>query len=550
MVKWDEKFVAPLEQSLGIKIGDYLPLLQGQATFAITQNGWNGSDNSSPALLFLLDSGDKGSLLATNLAALKARWLKTGRPVRTQSLEGIEFSVVTLSSNTPVPFSSVFPTAGNTTPSAPALYIGQFKSLLIAGTSVKAVDSVAAHLTGGANPSLSQDGQFAADQLAQFHGGPLYYGWFNARAVVNVLSQAQASGNSGGSPFSWQNILLASGLRGLKSVSFSYRESHDGALMEFFAAAPESSRQGLLKIVAAAPRSAGPPPFVPIDAVKFWRWRVDGQKSWAELQRTMAAVSPTALTTLNSFLDIANATAQQQNPSFDIRKDLIGNLGDDWMSYTMPPAGGSLADLNAAPSLFLFGANHADQAVLALKTLMGMNSQIDPTARDFLGRKIYTVSLPGRRRPDGSAGASRSIYFTASGGYVAISSDVSTIESYLRSDDGKVRPLNEKPGLVAAAEHVGGMDNGLFGYQNQRESAQALFGALKNDPAVGSAVLNPLASLPFASAGSSFGDLMNFSLLPDYGAISKYFNFTVYAGSATSDGLDFKFFTPRPPELN
>jgi uncharacterized protein YfaS (alpha-2-macroglobulin family) len=43
---------------------------------------------------------------------------------------------------------------------------------------------------------------------------------------------------------------------------------------------------------------------------------------------------------------------------------------------------------------------------------------------------------------------------------------------------------------------------------------------------------------------------MNFSLLPDYGQVSKYFSFSVYGGNATSDGLDVKIFTPRPPELN
>ncbi len=137
----------------------------------------------------------------------------------------------------------------------------------------------------------------------------------------------------GSLPVSWNEILLASGLKGLKSVSFAYRDSRQGAEIELYAAAPESERAGLLKIVTAAPKVATPPPFVPADAVKFWRWRVDGQKSWGELQKTLETVPPTALTSLNSFLEIANATAQQQDPNFDIRKDLINNLGDDWMSY-------------------------------------------------------------------------------------------------------------------------------------------------------------------------------------------------------------------------
>ena len=42
---------------------------------------------------------------------------------------------------------------------------------------------------------------------------------------------------------------------------------------------------------------------------------------------------------------------------------------------------------------------------------------------------------------------------------------------------------------------------------------------------------------------------MDFSLLPDYDKVAKYFYFTVYSGDADMDGLSFKFFSPRPPQL-
>ena len=545
--KWDQKFVAPMEESLGVKIGDYLPLLQGQLTFAITRNGWGGDDgNSAPAMVMLLDAKDKGDLLATNLAALKQGWIDSGKQVRTKMLEDIKFSVLALSSNTPMPFSSFIPTSGNN--AAPTVYIGQFKSLLIVGTSEKVVATVAAHLHGGANPSLRQNAQFAADQLAQFYRTPLYYGWFNAQAFFGALSHLQLSQSSGPLPVSWNEIMLASGLGGLKSVSFSYRESRDGAEMEFYAAAPESDRRGLLKMVTAAPKEANPPPFVPVGATKFWRWRVDGQKSWNELEKTLTGISPSALSSLNSFIEIANATGRQQDPDFDIRKDLIANLGDDWLCYSMEPAGKTLADLNAAPWLFLFSANNPDEAVLAIKTVASMASPGDSLEpRNFLGRKIYTIPLPASR---GTDGAPQDLYCTASGGYVALTKNATMIENFLRSDDGKTKPLSQRPGLLEAAQRVGGMDNGLFGYQDQRESARELFSVLKNDPALGGAAFNPLAATPFSSTGNGIRDLMDFSLLPDYDQISKYFNFTVYAGNATSEGLDFKFFQPRSPELN
>ena len=87
-------------------------------------------------------------------------------------------------------------------------------------------------------------------------------------------------------------ILTASGLSGLKSVSFSYRETHEGSQMDLFVSAPEATRQGLVKILAASAKDSAPPAFVPDSAIKFNRWRLDIQKSWAELLKTVGAISP------------------------------------------------------------------------------------------------------------------------------------------------------------------------------------------------------------------------------------------------------------------
>jgi hypothetical protein len=43
---------------------------------------------------------------------------------------------------------------------------------------------------------------------------------------------------------------------------------------------------------------------------------------------------------------------------------------------------------------------------------------------------------------------------------------------------------------------------------------------------------------------------MDFSLLPDYDPVAKYFFFSVFNGSTTADGITFKAFAPRPPGLN
>jgi len=561
MARWNEQFIAPLERDLGVKLSDFTDLPQGQLTFAVTQNGWTGGDDPMPGVLLLLDARGKSDLLKTNLAALRKKWTDAGKPMHNETICGIPFSVVPLSSNDiPATLAGVFPKRRpvqelgkvNKPPSSGEIVVGQFESLLIVGSSLKAVEPVATRLTGGALPPLADNALFAADRLAQFRDAPLHYGWLNAKTLFDVLvhitpPEPNPEAPSPVPPIPWDKILGASGLTGLKSASFSYRESHDGSQLNFYLAVPEAGRQGIFKIIAAAPKDANPPVFVPADAVKFWRWRMDGQKSWAALEKMLSDISPAWLNSLNSAILIANATAQQKDPNFDVLKNLIGNLGDDWINYQKAPAGSPPADLNSGPSLFLFAAVNPDQALLAIKNVVSLTSSQEnaPAPRDFLGRKIYTIAL---RSPRPSA---RSLYCTASGGYVALTTDVSMLEAYLRNADSKVRPLREAAGLADAAQHVGGAGSGLFAYENQREDMRESFLALKNsakDTSSGGA--NPFSGLPFVSPEKIFTEWMDFSLLPDFDKVSKYFYFSVSSGSVTADGLSFKVFAPRPPQMN
>jgi len=566
MAKWNEKFIAPLERDLGVKLGDYTDLPQGQLTLAVTQNGWTGGGDPAPGLLLLLDTKGRSDLLKTNLATLRKKWAAAGKPVHNETVRGISFSVMPLSSNDlPSTLAGILPRRQpvqelgkeDKTPPAGEIVIGQFESLLIVGSSLKVVEPVAARLTGGAVPPLGDNALFAADRLTQFRDAPLYYGWLNAKTLFDVIAhitppEPNPEAPSPVPPIPWDKILNASGLTGLKSASFSYRESRDGAQVDFYLSAPEATRQGIFQIIAAAPKDANPPTFVPADAVKFWRWRMDGQKSWTTLQKMAEDAWPGALNGLNSVINIANVTAQQKDTNFDVRKYLLGNLGDDWISYQKAPAGNTLADLNSAPSLFLFAAVNPDQAVQAIKNVASLGSlssggsAVEP--RQFQGRTIYTIPLPGRR-----SASSRSLYCATSGGYVALTTDVSMLEAFLRgSADSKVKPLRETAGLASAAQHVGGASGGLFGYENQRENLRAIFTALKNEPpeSLQSKGAAAFGSLPFASPGKIFGEWMDFSLLPDYDKVSKYFYFSVTGGSVTADGLSFKIFAPRPPQLN
>jgi hypothetical protein len=551
VAKLNDQYVAPLERDLGVKVADFMDLPQGQLTLAVTVNGSNGHDDIPAGVLLLLDAKGKSDSLKTNLAALVKKWTDAGRALRTEKIHGLAFTVVPLSSND---FAGLLPkkTPVSEIGKEPKvdkpgeIYFAQFESLLIAGNSPRVIEPVAAHLTGGSAPAVADNALFAADKLAQFRENPEYYGWFNGKGFFDLITQSVADNSGADSPMpsvSAAKIFGALGLTGLKSASFALRENHDGSYLTFHMTAPEADRAGLLKILAIAPKDAGVPPFVPAEAVKFSRVRLDGKKTWAELQKMIAGLAPGGESSLNSVIAVANSIGQKTNPAFDIRNDLFGNLNDDLMTWQKPVAGNSLAELNSPPIIFLIAVANPDATIAAIKTIAGMSNPQNASAepREFLGRKIHTITLKPAATSAGGAPQPRSLYASASGGYLVLSTDISIEEEYLRSADGSTKPLRENAGLTDAQQHLGGAGGGLFGYENQRETMRVTFKALKNTAA---------ADTTLKMFPPTFRAWLDFSLLPDYEPVAKYFYLSTFAGSANADGLTFKVFTPRPPTLN
>jgi len=383
------------------------------------------------------------------------------------------------------------------------------------------------------------------------------FGWVNAKMLVDILSHMNdgvAETDSASNPFSFkpEKVIAGLGLNGLNTIAFDYLYSNEGLQFNLSLGVPEAGRAGIFKILAGEPKEVSPPPFVPADAVKFQRWRIDGQKTWATLQKMLGDISPQAISTLNFVLSTAESGAKEKDPSFDIKKNLFGNLGDDMITYQKAPKGDTLAELGSPPTMFLIGSPNPEQLGSALKTLATLSGPAStPTEREFLGHKIYSIPLPASPASKGASSAPRTLSYACSGGYVAITMDNGILEEYLRSSQNQGKTLRETAGLSDATQKVGGSGTTMFGYSNESESVRALFDALKKDSNSAS-LLGSLGSLAAATGladESKLKEWVDISLLPTYDKIAKYFYFTVYAGGTTADALNFKIFSPMPPQL-
>src|SRR5947207_3093504 len=245
--KINEEFVKPLERELGVKLKDYSGLAQGQFTFAVLQNGWRGKEDPSPAWLLLMDARDKSSQMKTNLAELRKKWMDAGKKLKTEKIRDVEFVTLKISgddvakalqksildSRTDKEDGPKDKPEEKQTESQGTITLGQSESLLIVGNNPKAIEKILARQSGGAVQALGEQAAFDADYQARLRPA-LVYGWVHFKpiaAVLNSLASDGAKDRSSDSP-DWAKAVTASGLAGLKTISFTLNESAEGSTGE------------------------------------------------------------------------------------------------------------------------------------------------------------------------------------------------------------------------------------------------------------------------------------------------------------------------------
>src|SRR5438046_2403371 len=203
MGKVKSEFIEPLEREMGIKFTDYTDLAQGQITFAVTQNEWEGTSEKLPGFLLLVDAKEKSESLKTTLATLRKKWVDSGKQIRTDKIRDLEFTTFVFKSdelgktlNKALPKDKAAgkdkenaepaedqPKAG---PKKLELLFGQSGSLLVVGNSAKDIEKMLIRQTGGGVPSLGEQAAFAAH--AKMFRDATSYGWVNLKPIIDIAS--------------------------------------------------------------------------------------------------------------------------------------------------------------------------------------------------------------------------------------------------------------------------------------------------------------------------------------------------------------------------
>ena len=506
---------------------EFKPLVTGQVTFAVMRGDWQGEPGSEPEVAVLLDVKDKAKQLRDFIERCEKRDADAGKTIQRETVRGVKFA------------RTVPKDAGDDAPKKKQPYVGQSGSLLLISESTKALEKILAR-QDGAGAGLDESPEFERARTTVGRDAHAF-GWVNIKAFTGVLAKLPAPA-ADGNPLSIApgRIMEALGLGGLDGIVFAARQAPEGTQVELFVQAPQARRKGLVSIFTPEPKEAGPMPTVGGDVSKFTRIRLDGAKAFATLERILTDLNPQIAGIATLMLE---NVGKDKDPNFDLRKQIFGNLGADFVTIQKTPRGNDVAALSSPPTLFLIGSPKPEALLQALMTV----NPLPPKEREFLGRKVFSFSgIPGM--PALAGGGQLSISTT--GGYLALSTDTAMLEEALRGE-AQGKPLRDVPGLADAAAKVGGFNTGWFAYENQSETLRILIETLKKDPGA----LEKLFASPIPMANAAvpslqpLKNLVDFSLLPPFEAIAKYFGYTVQATAATPDGISLKTFIPVPAGL-
>lgn len=529
----DEHVLKPLRENAGFEPTDYLELAQGQITFALTDSLF---EKNLPGFLLLVDSRKKADALETKLGEMREKLQENDQPFAKRQIRGVEFTVIKPGGE-----------------DEPEVLIGLSDTLLIAGINDKDVEKVLVAQAGGDVKPLGSQPSYMRRHNAQFRKA-LVFGWLDFATVMEKVQEELEKG-AGNDPDEADNplaitpdaVITALGLKGLNAISTSYHRDN-GDIIEIAIDAPKAERRGLFKMLAAPSQEAGPPAFAGDNVITFSRMRYDIKKVWADLEKMLEDITPQA----KMALGLVEQAIQAQDPKFRLKEDFINTLGDDIINIGWAPEKNDLQSLASPPSVTLIKSEKPKDTLASILTITSLALPA-PEKKEFLGRTIHTFEFGGGFDEQQ---APASFHLSAADGYLVMSGNRKALEDYLRGPNQNQKQLANLKGLKAAAEKIGGMKAGMFGFQNDVATMKIVMETFRENPDLLKAMADAFPGIPVPNDGPGPGglsdvdlDWLDFKLLPAFEKVRKYFHFTIYNMTTDDKGMRIRAFSPTPPEL-
>jgi hypothetical protein len=419
---------------------------------------------------------------------------------------------------------------------------------LIGSDDIETLKFIIAHIKGADSPTLADDADYtsAIGATGPHHDVDLYA---NIRQIIKIIAARDVSGGM-------RQTITTLGLDNVAAAACSLGIAR-GAANSFCGKAivkVNGAKKGICKMLDTESALIRLPPFVPASAYSLAVINLDIKKAYNELYNVLYALDPAAAAELYITL---LPPGPQGEPGIQLKNDIIEHLGSQIIiaqSINNPLAG--TASLSSTEILFAAAVSNRSALEKSLSLLYDkLIAPNNPQARrELLGYTIYSLnfqtmpffnpsgatplqSFAGPAAPAPAQPAKMALTVTDTH---LIFGTESTVEQAIRTLSSSAASLNSAEWFTTAKSAVPSAV-GVACLQDEAASTEFLWSIIrqggKNMPAAPSMLLSQTGR-----------DIVDFTLLPPFESVRKYFGLSALCAVSRPDGFFFEFRSIERPE--
>jgi hypothetical protein len=538
--------VKQMDNELVRTIVDTEILPQGRVAVALVLNEQT-KDANEPPILLMSQWGQSIAKIKEAVDKMVQKAIENGANRKTEDYRGV--SVTTITQNSPSAISYCF-----------------MDDCLAGAMDLDILKFFIAHIQGASSPALAGDADYAATMRAAgpYHDVDFYV---NIKRIIQMAVVEDTLGIT-------KAIIANLGLDNVTSVGFSVgiaRETDSSFCGKAFVKI-DGAKRGICRMLDVESAAIGAPQFIPASTYSVAFLNLNIKKIYDELYNIFYNLSPPFAALMQMPLV---PPSPQGEPGVQLKPDVIDHLGSQII--IAQSANKHLSGTGTqAPAETLVAMAVTNRSALEKSLSLLYSKVIAPNKpdarRELLGHTIYLVDLssllpafvPGEKKPmqarqtcggqapgappSGAAMPVPKMAFTITDTHLIFGTE-SAVERTIRAlSSPQSGTLSSAPWFNKAKSAIPSVV-GLAALQDDVTSTEMFWKTIKEmsksedkrssttiGAAVGSTSLFP--QLMVSGPGS---DLFNFTLLPEFDTVRKYFGLSASYGVSRQDGLFFEF---------
>jgi hypothetical protein len=547
--KWKEEARGSKDEFARI-IADAAALPQGRAAVALVFDEQT-IDANEPPILLIAEWDERTEKVKEAIGKMVEKAVEDGARRKTEDYRGVSITTITIESSTALSYCFI-------------------DDCLIGSMLPDVLKFVIAHIKGAGSPTLADDDDFTATTRAV---GPPAEGQIDLYVSIKQAIKAMTAVDDTGKT---KTMITNLGLDNVTSLGCSIDLARGPGGSSFGKAflKIDGDKKGICKMLDMESAALRVPQFVPASAYSVSFINLNFKKAYNELAGILSRVLPQFAMLMYIPL---TPPGPQGEPPLQLQNGIIDHLGSQIIiaqsiDKSSSGATGETQRPAAAESLVAVAVNNRNALEKTLLLLHNMVAPNNPDARrELLGHTIYLVDvsglLPGFISPPrtpvqapvapGTARLPR-LAFTVTDTHLIFASEAAVERAIRALSNTEAEPLRSAKWFTEAKSNIPSVV-GLADLQNSAASGEQFWTTLREskEPGEGedsSAQLGVGAgsgsALPLLMLSQAGPDMFDFSLLPEFDAVRKYFGLSAFYGISRPDGFffEFKYLNPDATE--